>query len=76
MSLSNKYTVVIASDVSGERDGIGIEVYSEGTLLLEIFRDDTRKTREISLFKDDVALDVVEASIEEFKKEIPWEFES
>jgi hypothetical protein len=75
MNLNNKYKIVIASDVGAERDGIGVEVYFEGELLLEVFRDDTKKSRQISLFKNDIPLEVVEASIEEFKKEIPWEFQ-
>ena len=41
MNLKNKYKVVVASDVGAERDGIGIEIYFDGELLLEIFRDDT-----------------------------------
>ncbi|WP_105175153.1 hypothetical protein [Pseudoalteromonas sp. T1lg122] len=75
MSLSNNYSVVIASEVGGERDGLGIEVYLEGKLILDIFRDDTKKTRQVSFFQSDISLDVVEASIAEFKKEIPWEFQ-
>jgi len=35
-------TVQIASDIS-DRDGIGIEIYQSGELVLEIFRDDTKK---------------------------------
>lgn len=75
MNLKNKYKVVVASDVGAERDGIGIEIYFDGELLLEIFRDDTKRSRQISFFKNDIALEVVEACIEEFKKEIPWEFQ-
>ncbi|MEL4389601.1 hypothetical protein [Shewanella xiamenensis] len=50
---------IIASDVGGSRDGIGIEVYSGSEILMEVFRDDTQKTREVTLYK----------------KEIPWEFQ-
>ncbi|MEP4545578.1 MAG: hypothetical protein ABJ000_05305 [Saccharospirillum sp.] len=65
---------VIASDVSG-RDGIGIEVYSGDEMLLEVFRDDTKKVREVTLYQKDLDLALVEQAIELFKKEIPWEFQ-
>ncbi|GAB5478819.1 MAG: hypothetical protein Marn2KO_22860 [Marinobacter nauticus] len=65
---------VIASDVSG-RDGIGIEVYSGDEMLLEVFRDDTKKVREVTLYQKDLNLALVEQAIELFKKEIPWEFQ-
>ena len=65
--------VVVASDVH-DRDGIGIEIYLDDELALEIFRDDTKKSREVSLYKKDVPLSVVEESIAIFKREIPWAF--
>jgi hypothetical protein len=64
---------VIASDVSG-RDGIGIELYQNDELIVEIFRDDTKKSREVTMYKKDVPLSLVEDAISNFKKEIPWEF--
>lgn len=72
MSVQN-LKVVIASDVSS-RDGIGVEISIDNELILEIFRDDTRKTREVTLYKKDVPLEVVEESIAIFRKEIPWDF--
>ncbi len=69
----SKDRVVITSDVSG-RDGIGIEAYRNDELVIEIFRDDTKKTREVTLYKKDVNLELIEKSIKIFKKEIPWEF--
>jgi hypothetical protein len=33
---------VVASDVN-ERDGIGLEIYKSGEMILEIFRDDTKR---------------------------------
>ena len=72
--LLSKYNVVIASDV-GDRDGIGVEVYLNDDLILEIFRDDTKKKREVTLYKKDLELELIEESIEKFKKEIPWEFQ-
>lgn len=41
---------------------------------MENFRHDTRKAREVTLYKKDIALAPVKESIEKFKKEIPWDF--
>lgn len=73
MNDDHQINVVVASDVS-DRDGIGVEIYLGDDLALEIFRDDTKKSREVTLYKKDVPLSVVEESIAIFKKEIPWEF--
>jgi hypothetical protein len=54
--------VVVASDVN-TRDGIGVEIYQADELIIEIFRDDTKKSREVTLFKRDVSLELVEESI-------------
>ena len=70
----SKNQFVIASDVSS-RDGIGIEVYQNDQIVLEIFRDDTKKKREVTLYEKDVDLDLIEESIQMFKKEITWEFQ-
>ncbi|WP_351019214.1 hypothetical protein [Shewanella sp. AC91-MNA-CIBAN-0169] len=61
---------VIASDV-GSRDGIGVEIYSGETMLLEIFRDDTKKKMEVTLYQKELDLELVEQAIALFKKEIP-----
>ncbi|AMC33395.1 hypothetical protein [Janthinobacterium sp. B9-8] len=66
--------VIVASDVSNGRDGIGIEVYLDEEMVLEIFRDDTKKEREVTLYKKDLPLSLVENAIEVFKMKIPWEF--
>jgi hypothetical protein len=73
MNDAQKNKWIIASDVSG-RDGIGIELYQNDELILEIFRDDTKKSREVTMYKKDVPLSFVEDAISNFKKEIPWEF--
>jgi hypothetical protein len=65
---------VIASDV-GSRDGIGVEIYSGETMLLEIFRDDTKKKMEVTLYQKELDLELVEQAIALFKKEIPNEYE-
>ena len=69
----DKEKVVVASDVN-PRDGIGIEYYHNDELLVEIFRDDTEKTRTVTLFREHVSLEQMERAITLFKKEIPWEF--
>lgn len=74
MSGTNKLSWLIASDVR-TRDGIGIELEIDGQMILEIFRDDTKKARGITLFKDDVPLSVVEEAIARFKKKIPWDYQ-
>ena len=68
-----KDRVIIASDVN-ERDGIGVEIYREDELIIEIFRDDTKRTRTVTLFQQEISLDFLEESILTFKKEIPWDF--
>jgi hypothetical protein len=65
---------VIASNV-GSRDGIGVEIYSGETMLLEIFRDDTKKKMEVTLYQKELDLELVEQAIALFKKEIPNEYE-
>lgn len=66
---------LVASDVGSGRDGIGIEVYSGNEMLLEVFRDDTKKSREVTLYKKELDLELVEQAIALFKKEIVWEFQ-
>jgi hypothetical protein len=69
-----RFEVLVASDVA-TRDGIGIELYENGEMILEVFRDDTRKTREITLYKRDVPVELVEEALEVFRKEIPRDFQ-
>jgi hypothetical protein len=64
----------VASDVY-ERDGIGLEIYSGNEVILEVFRDDGKKVREVTLYKRAVDLDLLEQAIALFKQEIPWEFQ-
>lgn len=64
----------VASDV-GDRDGIGIELVIDGQLVLEVFRDDTKKSREVTLFQAAVPLEWVKEAIARFKQEIPWDFQ-
>lgn len=68
-----KDRVVVASDVN-PRDGIGVEIYRDDELIVEIFRDDTDRTRTVTVFKESISLELMEESIQIFKKEIPWSF--
>jgi hypothetical protein len=68
-----KDRVVVASDVN-TRDGIGVEIYRNDQLVIEIFRDDTDKTRTITVYTKDIPLELMEESIQTFKKNIPWDF--
>ena len=68
-----KEKVIVASDVN-QRDGIGVELYEGDRLLVEIFRDDTEKTRTITTYQESISLERMERAIELFKKEIPWHF--
>ena len=65
--------VIIVSDVN-QRDGIGIEIWEKDKLIIEIFRDDSKKSREVTTYKKDISLDLVEYAIDCFKKEIPNKF--
>lgn len=68
-----KDRVVVASDVN-PRDGIGVEIYRDNELVVEIFRDDRERTRTVTVFKENISLELMEESIQTFKKEIPWNF--
>ena len=68
-----KDRTIVASDVN-LRDGIGVEIYRNDELVVEIFRDDTQLTRTVTIFKQEIALDLLEECVEIFKKEIPWDF--
>ena len=68
-----KDRVEVASDVN-LRDGIGVEIYRDDKLVVEIFRDDSERTRTVTVFKESISLELMEESIQIFKKEIPWDF--
>jgi hypothetical protein len=71
MELKN-HRIIIASDV--QRDGIGIEIYENDKLIIEIFRSDSERERTIRTFKQNIPINFMEEYIAIFKKEIPWEF--
>jgi hypothetical protein len=68
-----KDRIVIASDVSN-RDGIGVEIYRNDICVCEIFRDDTKLTRTVTLFVPEIELEQLEECIAIFKNKIPWDF--
>jgi hypothetical protein len=73
MENNEQVEVIIASDVNA-RDGIGVEIWLDDELVINVFRDDTKKEREVSLYRHDVPLELVEKAIAIFKREIPWDF--
>jgi len=64
-----KITYLVASDVNS-RDGIGLETYIYGDLVMEIFRDDSERRTYMRMFTKEVDLSVLEASIVKYKEEI------
>lgn len=71
--MSEKIEYIVASDVN-TRDGIGIEVWVDGELALELFRDNTKKTKTLTAFVEGISIETVEAALEAFKKKIPGEY--
>ena len=69
MSSDRKIAYIVASDVN-PRDGIGVETYIDGNLVMEIFRDDSEKRTYMTLFSSNIDVDVLEASITQFKERI------
>lgn len=69
MRTENGISYVVASDLN-PRDGIGLETYIDGKLVMEIFRDDSDRRTYMTLFTTDVDLDVLEGSIKKFKERI------
>ena len=69
MQLSKKISYLVASYVN-PRDGIGLETYIDGDLVMEIFRDDSERRTYMTLFSGSLDLDVIEASVETFKRRI------
>jgi hypothetical protein len=65
--------VIIASDVN-KRNGIGVEIYKGKEIIAEIFRDDTERSRTITVFQKEIGLEIMEECIRIFKRDIPWDF--
>jgi hypothetical protein len=67
--------LIIASDVI--RDGIGLEIWekSSNSMIIEIFRNDSKRQIEFFSEKADVPLDLIEKSIEIFNEKIGRDFQ-
>ena len=70
-----EYELIIASDVI--RDGIGLEIWekSSNSMIVEIFRNDSKRQIEFLSEKADVPLDLIEKSIEIFNEKIGRDFQ-
>ncbi len=64
---------LVASNVGG-RDGIGLEVYVNDEMVIEICRDDESKLRTVSVYKNEIPLELLEQAVQEFKRKISWEY--
>ena len=51
-------------------------MYQNDELILEIFRNDFKRTRDVTMFKPNISLDLIENSINIFKEKINYNFNS
>jgi hypothetical protein len=65
--------VLITGDIN-KRDGIGVEIYKNKEIIAELFRDDTERSRTITVFQKEISLEVMEECIRIFKRDVPWDF--
>lgn len=70
----NECNILVASSLNDEDDGIGLEFYHDATLILLIFRDDTKKTRTINTFGNVLSLEFMESCLKKFKEEMHWDY--
>lgn len=68
MDSANKKIIIFTDTLN--RDGIGIELYINDIMILEIFRDDSANQKYINLFQKDVSLDIIEECISIFNRDI------
>lgn len=70
-----EYELIIASDVI--RDGIGLEIWekSSNSMIIEIFRNDSKRQIEFFSGKADVPLELIEKGIEIFNEKIGKDFQ-
>ncbi len=76
INVDNKeYELIIASDVI--RDGIGLEIWDKSTnsMIIEIFRNDSKKRIDFFSEKVDISLNLIEQVIEMFNERIGREFQ-
>ena len=72
--MSNKEEILIISDTN-ERDGMGMEVWKNDKLILEIFTEDSKKTRTITFYEKEISFEDMERYMIRYKKDL-WEFEN
>jgi len=51
-----------------------VEIHRDDQLVVEIFRDETKFKRTLTIFKKDIDHEMLEECLEIFRKEIPWNF--
>ena len=68
MDSTNKKIIIFTDTLN--RDGIGIELYINDIMILEIFRDDSTNQKYINLLQKDVSLDLIEECISIFNRDI------
>ena len=68
MDSANKKIIIFTDTLN--RDGIGIELYINDIMILEIFRDDSTNQKYINLLQKDVSLDLIEECISIFNRDI------
>ena len=69
MKSEEMISYIVASDVL-LRDGIGLETYIDGSLVMEIFRDDSEKRTYLTVHTKYIDLALLEASVTKFKEKI------
>ena len=69
------YELILASDVI--RDGLGLELWNknENKLLIEIFRNDSKKKIEFYSEKSDLPFEIIEKLLEEFELKVGRQFQ-
>ena len=69
MKSEEMISYIVASDVH-LRDGIGLETYINGSLVMDIFRDDSEKRTYVTVYSKNIDLAHLEASVTKFKEKI------
>ncbi len=69
MPSENLKALIISDDFI--RNGIGVEFYIDGKLIVEIFRDDNEHTKMLSVFEQPLSLELIEECVTLFKELVP-----
>lgn len=68
----NNEEIIIISDTN-ERNGMGLEVWKNDRLILEIFTDDTEKTRTMTFYEKEMPFKDMERYMIRYKNDL-WDF--